>query len=163
MLPAAHVAHGMPQRTRIRIPARRGDHDYFRRLKRTLESCPGVREVEINPLTAGLLLRHDIPLDDIGAFAEAEGLFALSRELSSFAPLARQLLDIGKAIDRALLEATHGRMSGTEAGLLLMLALAFYQLSRGVVLPPAAPLFGYALSILTVLARRAPEESAAAG
>lgn len=164
MLPVAHVAHRIPQRTRLRIPAHRGDHDYFQQLKKALECCPGVREVETNPLTAGLLLRHDAPLEEIGAFAEAQELFALSRELAAFVPLARRLLDIGRAIDRALLDATHGKLNATEASLLAVLALAFYQLWRGNILPPASPLFGYALSILAVaLARRSSEEPLPAG
>lgn len=158
-LPVAHVAHCIPQRTRMRIPARRGDHEYFGRLKETLAGCPGVLEVETNPLTAGLLLRHDAPLEEIGAFAETQELFALSRELAAFVPLARRLLDIGRAIDGALVDATHGKLNATEAGLLVVLALAFYQLWRGNILPPASPLFGYALSLVAVaLARRSPEE-----
>lgn len=163
-LPVAQVAHCIPQRTRIRIPARRGDHEYFGRLKETLESCPGVLAVEANALTAGLLLRHDARLEEIGAFAETQELFALSHELAAFVPLGRRLLDIGRAIDKALLDATHGKLNATEAGLLAVLALAFYQLWRGNILPPASPLFGYALSILAVaLARRSSEDQQPAG
>lgn len=159
MLPAAYVAHGIPQRTRMRIPAQRGNHDYFRRLAKALERLPGILEVETNPLTAGLLLRHDIPLDEIGAFAEAQELFALSPELAASAPLGTRLLDIGRALDRALLDVTGGRLNATEASLLLALALALYQLWRGNVLPPALPLFGYALSILAVAAARRASEN----
>lgn len=161
MLPAAYLAHCMPQRTRVRIPAHRGNHDYFRRLQRTLESCPGVQEVLANPHTAGLLMKHDATLEDIGAFAEAQELFALSRELPAIVPLAQRLLDIGRAIDRVLLDATHGRLSAIDVSLLLVLGLALYQLWQGKVLPPASPLFGYAVTILAIAVARRPSAQSA--
>lgn len=155
MLAQAHVVHAAGNRTRIRIPARRGDHDYFKRAVAALDACPGMSSVEANALTGSLLFRHDAPLGEIADFARARDLFALSQQIPAMASLTHRLLDLAKAFDRGLQEATHGRLNGMEAASLALLALGFYKLLKSDVLPPASTLFWYAAATL-MAARRPP-------
>jgi hypothetical protein len=55
----AHIVHRTATRLRLRVPARKLDHAYFRDLKVRLAGCPGVRSVEPNPLTGSVLIAHD--------------------------------------------------------------------------------------------------------
>ena len=54
----AHIVHRTATRLRIRVPARKLDHPYFRDLKASLVGCPGIRSVEANPLTGSVLIEH---------------------------------------------------------------------------------------------------------
>lgn len=55
----AHIVHHTVTRLRIRVPARKLDHPYFRDLTARLVGCPGIRSVEANPLTGSVLIEHD--------------------------------------------------------------------------------------------------------
>jgi hypothetical protein len=52
----AIVVHRTPTRIRIKIPIRRGQHAYFAALERILMAHPDVVRVQLNPLTAGLII-----------------------------------------------------------------------------------------------------------
>ena len=54
----AYVVHRTASRMRLRIPGRRLDQAYFERLKQRLIRSLGVMAVEINPLTASVLIEH---------------------------------------------------------------------------------------------------------
>lgn len=155
-LAQAHVVHGGARRTRIRVPTKRGDHDYFRRTAAALKACPGVEEVEPNALTGSLLVRHDASLGDIGDFAEIEKLFKLSEQIPAVATVTHRLIDLAKAFDHGLREATGGRLNGLEATSLTLLVLGLYKLAKSDILPPASTLFWYAAATLAV-ARNVPE------
>jgi hypothetical protein len=55
----AHIVHRTATRLRLRVPARKLDHAYFRDLKARLAGCPGIRSVEANPLTGSVVIAHD--------------------------------------------------------------------------------------------------------
>lgn len=151
-LPAAYVGHAMPNRTRLRIPSRRHNRDYFRHLESTLREQPGITQATVNPVSGSVLIEHDAPLQEIFSLAKELGLFSFADEARREMSIARQLFDIARSFDRELRQATHGRITGTEAGLLLLLALGIYQIWRGNVLPPATALFGYAIGALEAAA-----------
>lgn len=145
-----HIVHGAGKRTRVRIPAHRGDEGYFKRTAAALKSCPGVQNVEANALTGSLLIEHDAPLEDIGDFAKVRELFALSQQIPAVATLTHRLLDLAREFDRGLQAATQGRVNGMEAAALVLLVLGLYKLLKTDVLPPASTLFWYAAAALAV-------------
>jgi len=55
----AQLVHRTSSRIRVRIPARRNDHAYFRQLQQRLIGSLGVTAVEVNPLTASVLIEHN--------------------------------------------------------------------------------------------------------
>ena len=76
-LPQAAVIHAMEGRTRLRLAGRSEDAGFFAAMAAGLSAIPGVRKVEVAPLTGGILIFHDVPLSRIAEAAEKGGLFAL--------------------------------------------------------------------------------------
>src|ERR1700730_13203812 len=58
-----YVAHSIRNRVRIKFPARRHDQAFFARLRPNLLARTGVIAVEVNPMTASVLIEHDAALD----------------------------------------------------------------------------------------------------
>jgi hypothetical protein len=54
----ADIVHRTACRTRVRIPGRRNDQAYFGELKRKLSGVADVVAVDVNPLTASVLIEH---------------------------------------------------------------------------------------------------------
>ena len=136
--PAAFTAHASGGRTRLRVPSRRGDADFFTACAARLAEFDGVLAVTPRALTASLLVEHD---GDFGAIAErarAAGLFALE-----------------PANDEE--ELARGPAMPGLAGVLG--ALAVVQLFRQRVLPPAVTLLWYAAAVAS---RRQPPSASAA-
>ena len=69
----ARLAHHSSLRTRVRVPHRRRDHAFFEEIGKTLGALPGVRSVEVNPLTASILVLHDRDFHWPQTFALEEG------------------------------------------------------------------------------------------
>src|SRR5689334_17759009 len=75
-LPRARICHVSPGRVRVRIPERRYDAQYFAAVRELVSAWPGVESVEVNPVTAGVLVRFaadpggfslgDFPPDALG-------------------------------------------------------------------------------------------------
>jgi hypothetical protein len=124
--PGAFLAHASGGRTRLRVPSRRGDTDYFTACAARLAEFDGVLAVTPRALTASLLVEHDGDFGAIAARARAAGLFAL--EPASGEP-----------------ELARGPAVPGLAGVLG--ALAVVQLLRQRVLPPAITLLWYAASV----------------
>ncbi|MBB4189341.1 hypothetical protein GGE07_006023 [Sinorhizobium terangae] len=59
----AQIIHRARGRVRIRIPARRHHAAYFNELRANLLACEGVLAVQVNPLTATVLIEHNEPCD----------------------------------------------------------------------------------------------------
>lgn len=75
MNPAAAIAHSMPGRVRLAIPARRGDSAYFAGLVRRFSAQDSVRHVKANPIAGSLLLEFSGSLGDLMRQAGAAELF----------------------------------------------------------------------------------------
>ncbi len=129
VLPRANVIHAMDGRTRLRIPERRGDLMFFQSLATALSKTAGVKRTEVTPLTGGVLILHDAPLEHIGEAAEKARLFALAHPETPrpSSESARPLQVDPKTI--------------AVAGLSL---IAAWQLYKGKVSPPALTAVWYA-------------------
>jgi len=158
--PLAYIKHRLPGRMRLKIPQRRGDHAYFERLAEAFALCDGIRQLQLNPHAASLLVVHDehLTLDTLRAFVEAEGLFRLEDapppqyvEESSL-PHA-SIADFSAAglsqLDALLRHASDGRFDMRSGLLLGLLALGIQQAAKGHIMAPAFTLFWHALELLS--------------
>ena len=136
--PAAFVAHASGERTRLRVPSRRGDAGYFAACAARLAEIDGVLAVTPRALTASLLVEHDGEFGAIADRARAAGLFAVQTPDAEDDPVPAPALP-------------------GLAGVLG--ALAVVQLFRQRVLPPAVTLLWYAAAVAS---RRQPPSASAA-
>lgn len=140
-LPAAEIAHAMPGRTRLRIEERRGDATFFASIASSLSSLPGVRDVQVRPLTGSVLVEHWGPLEKLSLAARDLGLFAVGE-----APVTP--------------EPTPETEVGLDPKLLVGLGLAglaMWQMSREKVAPPALTLLWYASNLVGLWRNVSPE------
>ena len=154
MLPEAHIAHHLPGRTRLRIGSRRNDADYFAALEGALRGWAGVTGVVSNPLTAGILIEHTVPIGELEVKLEAEGLAAVT------GPLPVPRADTERAMKLGLRELNHGIETASRGALdlqgalvLLFGGLAIHQALKGAVLAPAVTLLWYAMNAASLTER----------
>jgi hypothetical protein len=147
-LPQAELVHAMPGRSRLRIPARRGDSVFFASLATGLSTLQGVKKVEVRPLTGSIVIHHDVPLEGLAKAAEEVRLFGLAT-VTAGTPLS--LAAIGELpLDVRMMAA------------LGFAALALLQIGRGNVLPQAATLAWYAATLTGWLSKEAAADRSAA-
>ncbi|QGM97752.1 hypothetical protein [Methylocystis parvus] len=127
--PTAEICHVMPGRTRLRIAERRGDAAFFASIASGASALPGVRNVEVKPLTGSVLIQHWGPFDNLAAAAREAGLFAVSEAAAPSEASAE------REVDPKLLAA------------LALGGLALWQMSREKVFPPALTLLWYATNL----------------
>src|ERR1700760_1820591 len=58
------IAHQVPGRVRMKIPAGKGNPELLEQMKQTLVVIPGIEEVIINPDTGSLVLHYDTDKHD---------------------------------------------------------------------------------------------------
>jgi hypothetical protein len=155
MIPPAFIAHRLPGRIRLRIPSRKGDSRYFLDLERGLRSCPGVKAVSVNPVTASVLVSHaeTANADGIARCAKQADLFALAGDERRTLPLIRRAEDVLRQADERLIGLSRGASDLRSTLLLLLLGAGLVQLVRGEVLGSASTLLWYAFELTGGVAR----------
>ena len=189
-LPDAHVEHELPGRLRRRGPSRRGDRGYFAWASQSGAGLAGVRRVQANPLTGGLLMEHAADAAAIAAFAREHGLFdlrprAVPTQTRALVPagapraalphplsvVALGLAGAGVvqlARGQALGSASESLWNAVSAQAVLkqpvlaagLTGLGLVQLTRGPVLGSAVSLFLYALNARRLARGQAADASA---
>lgn len=182
--PMVFVAHSVPSRTRLRIPDRRHQPDYFAQLSQRLSAHPRVRQVEVNAGTGSVLLRHDGAIAPI--LEELGDVLRLVRDapppvrrpapraVRSVPVSAFQLAALG-CVALGAWQLRRGRLLGTASESVwqaynawrylrapgvaaALLGGGMVQLARGQVLSPAVSLLFYAMNLRQ--SRRPPAASA---
>lgn len=186
-LPEAHVEHELPGRVRLRVPSRRGNRGYFADAGQRIAGLAGVRRVQANPLTGGLLVEHAADTAAVAAFAREHGLFDV--QSGAVPAQARALVPAGTppaphpmsvaalglagagvvqlARGQALGSASESLWNAYNAQAVLkqpvlaagLAGLGLVQLARGPVLGSAVSLFLYALSARRLARGQAPDPS----
>lgn len=161
--PRAYVSHLIPGRVRLRVPERRRDEAYFSALKQHVAEWPGVTEVHVNPLTAGVLVFFS---NGGAALTHAQGcdLFELSEAEPPppKMPIGHRARHHARRFDARMREMTGGR-ADTQSLVFIALSLAgIYQIMRRNVGAPATTLLWYAGDLLR-LWHGAPERSGISG
>jgi hypothetical protein len=157
--PLAVVVHQAPGRLRLRVPARRGDPAFLGQVGQALLATPGIRAVDVNPVTASLLVRFDgdgtrvleaVPAagvrlgDAAQAAAEEEAVRRAHRPQGN---LVDRIADAVDGVDAELKRSSEGRMDLQSAAMVYLVFAGFVQLLRGRALPPAHTLFQQAASL----------------
>jgi hypothetical protein len=75
---SAYVEHQLPNRTRLRVPERRGDAKFFTDLAKQIAALPTVRHVGVNARTTSVLIEHHGHLQALADEAARRGIFQLS-------------------------------------------------------------------------------------
>jgi hypothetical protein len=96
-----HVAHAMPGRVRLKVDKVKGNPAFARKAQEKLSRMPGVKGVEVKPLTGSVLIYYD------AAALLAEG--TLAAFTGGFAELFPEL---GAAATTMGLESLLGRLAG---------------------------------------------------
>lgn len=142
-LAQAYVAHTVPGRVRLRIPARRGDDAYFANVASQLREIGGAEGVKTNPRTGSVLI-NGLELDRLAETARNERLFALRRS----PPPPESVIDaVGTSVDTlesGVKKVTRGEMDLASLAFVFFLGLGLVQLLRGNFAGPATTLFWYA-------------------
>jgi hypothetical protein len=106
--------------------------------------------VEVNPLTAGILLITREPASVIAEYAENSSLFRLRNPADYPVVLSRRFSDAFKVVNNKTKSFTGGEMDIPTMAFLALLGSGIYQISRGNFEAPAwYTAFWYALGVLT--------------
>lgn len=179
--PRALVAHRLPGRLRLRIPARRGDAGYFDQITRQAATEAAISGLWANPRTGSLLVAHDGDAASVARFGRENRLFdtgplAPDPAPASAAPAlpsldAARVAALGLAT-LGLVQVARGRIAGAASesfwaafsaqarlrnpwAAAALAGLGVVQLARGEVLGSAASLLYYALSTRSLAAAEA--------
>ena len=178
MPPPAHVVHAVTGRTRLLVPARRGDATFFARIRDSMRAMAGVDAVAATPRAGSVVIRHRGPFAPLAAAAEAAGLFTLTAPLApaprpaaarrvpglalaagGLAGLSAVQLARGQVAGNAIELLWNGYQARTRLGLpavaRVLVGVGLVQLARGQVLGSATSLLFYALTA-RLLARGQP-------
>ena len=171
-LPRAHVVHAISGRTRLVLPARRGDATFFANLADALRALPEVQAADAAPRAGSVVVRHDGGFARIADAAAAAGLFALAPAPPPVAVPARRrprrrvpplVLLAGGFAGLGAVQVARGRVAGNAVELLwngfqagqrlgrprvsrMLIGLGLLQLVRGQVAGSASSLLFYALA-----------------
>lgn len=150
MRPVAYIVHSLPDRTRLRVPERRGSSDYFTQVIRHLDTCPGVTQAIANPSTASILVRHSVPFSEISTFAGAHELFTATTLSANQNRLSHGVAGTLRWLDEQLVQRSEGRLDVRSTVLMGLLALSAIQIARGDIMAPGITLLWYALQLTGV-------------
>jgi hypothetical protein len=155
-LPEARVCHFTTGRLRLKIPEKRRDDAFFRTVEQRLAGWDSVDRVEVNSLTASVLVTFTDPAAVFTENALKNDLFTVVYDTpDAEAGHTRQALteratELWRGADRALRRWTDGGADIRSAAFVALLAGAAYQLLRGRIAPPAATLLWDAGDMLRI-------------
>lgn len=148
MPPEAHIAHRTPHRLRIRIPSKKGDGDYFAALRAFLLEAGHADRVEVNPLTASVLIESSRGVEAFAEPGTAGEWYALGGEAAAAKPLSRKVVQGFRAVDAQIEQMSGGELDIPSLALLGLICTGIYQISIGNFVAPAwYTAFWYAASI----------------
>ena len=148
MLPDAYIVHRAPRRMRLRVPACKGNKAYFSFLENGLPLYPAVDGVEVNALTASVLLHHDLNIEAFAEHAAIDGYFRLRADPRRGKPASLRALEPLEALDRRFQGLTRGELDLPGLAFACLVGAGIYQISIGNIAAPAwYTAFWYAMSI----------------
>ena len=142
ILPTARIEHRLPGRLRLRLPAMRGDHDFFSELEEAFAAHPALGAVTLSPATASILF-EDIELGDrsFERLARKEEWF----EVQWARP---QRTDPGSTPNRPGANAMAALSEMRPSLAIILVALALVQAARGQLMVPALSLLWFAYVLI---------------
>ncbi len=154
-LPKAYIKHQLAGRVRLKIPAKRGDEQYFEELAEAFATCDAITQLQLNPPTASLLIQYGaVPFAEVADFAAEAGLFALVEQGDADLPTTEHLSVAGwsslgvSQFDQQLSQLSAGRVDLRSVFFLGFMGLAVHQAVKGHIMSPASTFFWRALELL---------------
>ena len=142
-LPKAYIAHAIAGRTRIKIPSKTRDEDYFKSVAECLLEARWVTRVETNASSASLLVFHS-KVSNLPQYALVFKLFFL--EQPTVETTLEGVSSVYASWNESLKSSTGGRMDIPGATILAFITSGIWEISQGNVgLPPWYTAFFYAL------------------
>ncbi len=128
--PQAYISHHTAERTRIKVPSHRRDAAFFEEARRHLAGLAGVQSIQVNPVTASLLLRHSRD------FAWPSDTSSLPFSLApAHEPPASLSLDDARRefqrVNRQLATFTGGTLDLKSLAFLTLVVMSIIQIIRG--------------------------------
>jgi hypothetical protein len=118
-----HIAHQVPGRLRIKIPAGKGNPELLKQISETFGVIPGIEQITVNPTTGSIVLEYDADRHDefhgtfqqhFGAHLPSTEIDVLTRRIEDEAEFlaghsqsARAVVDFVKKVDREIKTATN--------------------------------------------------------
>lgn len=155
-LPRGRISHRSAGRLRIRIPAKRRDEAFFGTVAERLSGWDSVDRVEVNPLTASVLVHCGNSDALVVEMERRNDLFALVADPAENGDgkprivLTDRVTRLWKQGDKALRRWSDGSTDIRSAAFVVLIATAAYQLLRGQVFPPAGTLLWDAGEMLKI-------------
>ncbi|MBF0457940.1 MAG: hypothetical protein HQK99_08610 [Nitrospirae bacterium] len=147
------VSHQSRGRLRIKALAAKGDAGYFANIKKTLAENPKISAVEVNPITASVLILHNTTNEEILNYAGEHGLIQAAvpaNNAQKSDDVAAKVAELFKAVNGGTVAATGGGLDLARVSFLTLVGFGLYQLSRGnFVVPPWYTAFWYAHGMFT--------------
>ena len=147
--PVAVVIHSGVGRQRIRIPARRGDRDYFQKVRQAAEQGP-IETIRANVLTGSILFQgKKVDPEAVARFGRDSDLFRIESDLPG-PTMAKRISAPLAATDDTIKRMTAGQLDLPGALFILLLFTALYEIARGRFrTPPWYTAFWYAFGLFT--------------
>ncbi len=147
MAEQAYIVHTLPERTRLRVPSRRHDPQYFSAIDETLRGFADVRAVQVNPTTASILVHHrPDALAPLLTHLTQKGWLAVAAEATPPPAALPQEPRPGSPLRYAAVVPSSGELRLIVA--VILVALALRQALRGEILVPAMSLLWYAFEVM---------------
>ena len=144
MIPRALIQHRLPGRLRLKVPERKGDHQWMAAAADALAGLEAVTGVRVNALTAGILIEHrsDTP-DELLEQIRDKGLFEVTATRDGTAHAAgAEGAEADDLIPELHVQPHH--LAGVA-----FLVLAVRQVLAGNILAPATNLAYHAFELLS--------------
>ena len=138
----------MPGRLRLKVPLKKGDAEYLKRIVEELSSLSGIEQVTMNPHTSGVLLLHTLEKNKIMEHLHASGLFHLVPFKVSEAGVHGGVRNLFGEMGNKVEKVTAGALDISEIAFLGLVGAGIYQIGRGnLTAIPWYTAFWYALNI----------------
>lgn len=144
------VCHQSPGRLRIKVLAAKGDAEYFADMKKTLAGNPQISSVEVNPITASILILHNTTNDEILTCAAQQDLIKITVPDKKADNVSNKVSELFKSVNSGTAAATGGGLDLARVYFLALVGFGVYQLSRGnFAIPPWYTAFWHAHGMFT--------------
>ncbi len=147
-VPDAYIGHSITGRLRLKIPSRKGDGPYLKKIAEEFSSLPGIEQVSVNPETSSILFLHALAKETITGHLSGSGLFRLSPSPVAPASVHGGVKSCFRELSGKVEKATGGTLGGSELAFLALLGAGGIQISKGnLTAIPWYTAFWYALNI----------------
>ncbi|HMK42693.1 MAG TPA: hypothetical protein VK445_01000 [Dissulfurispiraceae bacterium] len=148
MIPHAIIAHKSRGRLRIRVPEKKGQTAYWQQVLDSLKEIDGIKSLSANPVTAGVLILHELPEKEILGYAHSLGLFKVPASQLKVVPLQYKVTRSFRSMNRSIKRFTGDELDLGSVTFLGLLTIGGYEIAKGNFTAPAwYTAFWYALNI----------------